>query len=55
MNVMESLLATSTAIGTDVNVMNGDEVVVWRTSEGVEFTTSYEDALAYGPTKEKDA
>lgn len=47
MSVMESLLATSTAIGTDK--VDGEERVVWRTAEGVEFTTSYADAATYGP------
>lgn len=51
-NGLRDLLARSAAIGTEVSPLLGEECVLWRTDDGEEFRTSYEDAAQYGRRKE---
>lgn len=44
---LKELLARSTAIGTEVSPLLDEECVLWRTDDGEEFRTSYEDAAQY--------
>lgn len=45
-NAFARLLARSTAIGTELK-FDGEEMILWRTDDGTEFTTSYERAAQY--------
>jgi hypothetical protein len=47
-SAMDELLARSTAIGTTNHPLTGDELVLWRTDKGMEFSTSYDMAAKYG-------
>lgn len=47
-NGMRQLLARSTAIGTEVSEILEEEMILWRTDDGVEFRTTYENAAQYG-------
>lgn len=49
-NAFARLLARSTAIGTELK-FDGEEMILWRTDDGTEFTTSYERAAQYGGTR----
>jgi hypothetical protein len=48
---LEKLLARSIAIGAEVSELLDEECVLWRTDDGEEFRTSYEDAAQYGSAK----
>jgi hypothetical protein len=50
---MEKLLARSRAIGTALDPVTGTEGVLWRTDDGVEFRTSYENAARYAKRQER--
>lgn len=45
---MTELLRRSKAIGAETSEMTGEEMVLWRTDDGEEFRTTYEDAAQYG-------